>query len=99
MNENENQNVQSEAETEEELKQKVLEIQGMVSDGINKTMTSTAEYLDKTADKFRTTASFFRNKNADSLKGDVTEFTKKYPAQTLIGAIVIGFLFGKIISK
>lgn len=89
----------NESQEEEILNQKLLEFQNKVSCGINKTMSSTAECLDKTAEKFHKTAAFFRKKNADSIKSEVSEITKKYPAHIMVGAIIIGFLVGKVISK
>ena len=83
----------------EELKQKSIEMQEKIKQGINSAMSSAAENLEKTADTIHKTAGFFREKNADTLGNDVSSLVKKYPGATLAGAIVLGFLFGKVLSK
>jgi len=86
-------------EKTEEMKQRMSEIQDKIIEGINSAMSSTAEHLDKAADKIHETAGFFRNKNTDSLKDDVSNLTRKYPTYTLLGAAFLGFIFGRAISR
>ena len=74
-------------------------MQEKVVDGINKAMTVTAERLDQTADKMHQTARFFRTKNADTMKDEASNLAKKYPTHTLIGAMILGFLFGRALSR
>jgi uncharacterized coiled-coil DUF342 family protein len=83
----------------EEYSEKINEIQEKMVKGIDQALQSTAENLDKTADKMHQTASFFRQRNADSLRNDFLSLIKKYPAHTIMISILIGFLFGKTLSR
>jgi len=83
----------------EELQQKASEVQEKVVQSINMAMNSAADSLDVTANKMHDASKFFRDKNVDSIKEDFSGFIKKYPAQTLAGALIFGFLFGKVISR
>jgi len=40
-----------------------------------------------------------RNSDLENVKGDVIKTARKYPAQTLIGAVVAGFLVGRIFRR
>ncbi|MDD3012651.1 MAG: hypothetical protein PHC34_03000 [Candidatus Gastranaerophilales bacterium] len=83
----------------EELQQKASEVQEKVAQSINMAMNSAADSLDVTANKMQEASKFFRDKNVDSIKDDVSGFIKKYPGQTLAGALIFGFLFGKVLSR
>ena len=86
-------------EKAEQIKQKACELEEQVSSNINDLMGTTAEKLDKAAEKMHSTAEFFRNNNVSKIKEDVTHVVKKNPVKSLIGAIALGFLVGKIILK
>ncbi|MEI7473860.1 MAG: hypothetical protein WCK67_03700 [bacterium] len=83
----------------ESMKTRISEVQGKVEENINKAMVVTADSLENTAKKFNGTAEVLREKNAQTIKNDVSELVKKYPAYTFVGAMVIGFIFGKMLSK
>jgi ElaB/YqjD/DUF883 family membrane-anchored ribosome-binding protein len=70
-----------------------------VTENLNNLMSSTAENLDKAAEKMHETAEFFRERNINTIKEDFSGVIKKNPAKTLGGALLIGFLIGKIIFK
>jgi hypothetical protein len=86
-------------EEQEEMREKLAQVQEKVTQGINRAMSATAEKLEHTADRMHQTASFFRSRNADSLKNDLQDLAKKYPTQTLVGGVILGFLLGRIISR
>lgn len=83
----------------EELRQKAMEMQEQLSENLDNLMSSTAENLDKAADKMHETAEFFRERNTDTLKEDLSKVVKKNPAKALGGAMLIGFLIGKILFR
>lgn len=83
----------------EELKKKACEVEAQVSENINELMVTTAEKLDKAAEKMHSTAEFFRNNNVSKIKEDVTVVIRKNPAKSILAAIGIGFLVGKIILR
>ena len=83
----------------EEMRRKMEEMQEKITYGIDRAMCTTAEGLDKAAEKMQTTAKFFRGKTTDNLKEDLTKVTKKYPGQALAGAVFLGFLFGRMLSR
>lgn len=83
----------------EEMEQKAKEMQEKVRNGINNAMTSAAEKLDQAAENMHKTAIFFRDKNADTIKDDISGLVKKHPGKTLAVAVVLGFFAGKIISR
>jgi len=83
----------------EEIQQKASEVQEKVVQSINTAMNSAADSLDVTANKMQEASKFFRDRNVDSIKDDISGFIKKYPGQTLAGAVIFGFLFGKVLSK
>ncbi|MEI8388770.1 MAG: hypothetical protein WCG23_02680 [bacterium] len=83
----------------EELKQKALEIQKQLSENLDSLMSSTAKNLDKAAEKIHETAEFFRERDSDTLKKDFSHVVKKHPEKALGGALLIGFLIGKILFK
>lgn len=86
-------------EKAEQVKQMATELQDKAIESLNKAMVNTAESLDKTADTIHKTADFFRKKNADNIKEDMSNFIKKHPGKALTGALIFGFLFGKTISR
>jgi len=45
------------------------------------------------------TAEFFRERNVDAMKEDLSHAVKKNPAKALGGALLIGFLIGKILFR
>lgn len=83
----------------EQMKKNAAEMQEKVIQGVNKAMNSAAENLDKAADRMHEASRFFRDKNADSIRDDVKGLVKKHPTQTLAGAVILGFLFGRILSR
>jgi TolA-binding protein len=82
-----------------DINEKAAEMQEKVVQSINTAMNSAAESLDATANKMHEASKFFRNKNVDTIKGDLSDFIRKYPGQTLAGALIFGFLFGKVLSR
>ena len=70
-----------------------------VTENLNTIMNSTAENLDKAADKMHETAEFFRERNINTIKKDFSHVVKKNPAKTIGGALLIGFLIGKILFR
>jgi len=83
----------------EELRKKTLEMEEQVSENLNNLMSSTAENLDKAAEKMHETAEFFRERKIDTIKEDFSHVVKKNPAKALGGALIVGFLIGKILFK
>jgi len=83
----------------QDINSKMNEMQEKMISGINQALSATAEKLDLTAEKMHKTADFFREKNADSLKGDVIKKVKEYPGHAVAAAAFIGFLFGKLLSR
>jgi len=83
----------------EELRKKTLEMEEQVAENLNNLMSSTAENLDKAAEKMHETAEFFRERNVDAMKEDLSHAVKKNPAKALGGALLIGFLIGKILFR
>src|SRR5262245_32547857 len=51
------------------------------------------------ADKMESAAKYMRNADLEHIKDDAVATCKKHPAQTLIGALVAGFLVGRIIRR
>ncbi len=86
-------------EKAEELKRRACEIESQVSENINELMATTAEKLDRTAEKMHNTAEFFRSNNVSKIKEDVSTVVRKNPGKSLLGAIALGFLIGKIILR
>lgn len=84
---------------EHEIKKKAADAQEKVVKSLNNAMSSAAEGLDVTANKIHDASKFFKEKNVDSIKEDIAGLIKKYPAQTLLGALFFGFIFGKVLSK
>ena len=83
----------------EEIGKRLSEMQEKMIYGINQALNTTAEKLDNSAESMHKTAEFFREKDADSLKQDLNGFVKKHPGQTLLAALVVGFLFSKVINN
>ncbi len=86
-------------ERAEEIKKKACEIEEQVSSNINELMGVTAEKLDKAADKMHNTAEFFRNNNVSKVKEDMSSVIRQNPGKSLLGGILLGFIFGKIFFK
>ena len=51
------------------------------------------------ADGMETVARYVREADFDEIKESVLETCRKYPAQTLIGALAVGFLVGRAIRR
>lgn len=83
----------------EDLRKKTQEMEEQVEENLNNIMSSTAENLEKVAEKMHETAKFFKDRNVDTLKDDFSHIVKKNPVKALGGALLIGFLAGKIIFK
>ena len=98
-NQNGNGSCHSSALNTDELRQKAMEMSEKFSKRIDNAMGSTAESLDKTANKMHELAGLLKQKNVDSLKEDVTEIAKKHPVKTLIGAMFLGIILGKLVSR
>lgn len=86
-------------EKAEELRQKAIEIEEQMTGNLNSFMNNTAENLETASKKMSDAAKFFRERNAKTLKEDVSKTIKKNPVQTIGGALLVGFLIGKIIFK
>jgi ElaB/YqjD/DUF883 family membrane-anchored ribosome-binding protein len=54
-----------------------------------------ARIAHATADKIQATAEYVREHDISDMVADVTEFVRRYPAQMLVGGIVVGFLVGR----
>jgi len=87
------------AERAEELKKRACEIEEQVSANINELMGTTAEKLDKAAEKMHNTAEFFRHNNVSKVKEDMSSVVRKNPGRSLLGALALGFLVGKILFR
>jgi len=83
----------------EDLRKKTQEMEEQVAENLNNIMSSTAENLDKAAEKMHETAEFFRERNMDTIKKDISHVVKKNPAKAFGGALLIGFIIGKILFR
>lgn len=86
-------------EKAEKFKQKTLEMEEQVTQNLNNFISVTAENLDRAADKMHETAEFFRQRNMTTLKEDFSHTVQKKPMHALGGAMLLGFLIGKIIFR
>lgn len=89
----------NEERQEETREAKYEEIQEKVKQGVDNAMNSTAEGLEMTADKLRRAADFLKGKNTETLKQDITHAVKKYPVRAMAVGLLLGFIFGKVISR
>ncbi|MDD3150432.1 MAG: hypothetical protein PHV68_06320 [Candidatus Gastranaerophilales bacterium] len=83
----------------ESKSKQLLEMQENLMEKLDQAMVCTAERIDKTADKMKDTAKFFRETNSEKLKSESGELIKKYPKHILAGVAIIGFLLGKLLSR
>jgi hypothetical protein len=61
---------------------------------------ATVAHLTHTiADGMESAARYVREADFDEIKENVLETCRKYPAQTLIGALAVGFLVGRAIRR
>lgn len=81
------------------MKTRMVELQESVELNLNKAMIATADGLENTAKKINETAEILREQNTQTLKDEASETIKKYPAYALLGAGLIGFMLGKILSR
>ena len=51
------------------------------------------------ADKVGATADYVRHNNVSAMLADVERFVKAQPTQALVGAVVIGFLAGRMLRR
>jgi hypothetical protein len=47
------------------------------------------------ADRMDSTSSYLRDHDVNRMRGDVVNLCRRYPAQSLLAALAIGFLFGR----
>jgi hypothetical protein len=83
----------------ENMNEKMKHLYCKVRQGVNDAFGITADKLDDAADKFHDTAEILREKDIRTLKHDVKNMVKNYPAVSLLAAAFVGLIFGKIISK
>ncbi len=81
------------------IKQKAQETEELISENINDLLDSTAKTLDKTAAKMHQSADFLKSKNVNVITNDLTSIIKKNPIKSLIGALFLGGLTGKIFFR
>lgn len=86
-------------EKAEEFKLRAQEMEEQLTENLNNIMNSTAENLDKAAEKMHDTAEFFRSKNMNTIKTDLSHYVRKNPIQFFGGALIAGFLVGKILFR
>jgi ElaB/YqjD/DUF883 family membrane-anchored ribosome-binding protein len=55
-----------------------------------------ASAAQATADKLQATADYVRNHDFKEMAGDVQDFVKRYPGQSLAAAAVLGFLLARV---
>jgi ElaB/YqjD/DUF883 family membrane-anchored ribosome-binding protein len=51
----------------------------------------------KVADSMETTASYLREHNTEEILNDVEHYVKEHPTQALVGAVVAGFMIGRVL--
>jgi hypothetical protein len=51
------------------------------------------------ADGMESAAQYLREANFEEMKEGLLETCRKYPAQTLIGALAVGFLLGRVVRR
>ena len=51
------------------------------------------------ADGMESAAQYLRDANFDDMKDSLLETCRKYPAQTLLGALAVGFLVGRVVRR
>ena len=51
----------------------------------------------KVADSMETAASYLREHNSEDILNDVEHYVKGHPTQALVGAVVAGFLIGRVL--
>ena len=51
------------------------------------------------ADEMESAAQYLREANFEEMKEGLLETCRKYPAQTLIGALAVGFLVGRVVRR
>ena len=56
---------------------------------------SVSNVAHSTADKLQATADYIRQHDVKDMMGDVEQFVKRHPAQSLIAAAAVGFLVGR----
>ena len=59
-------------------------------------MTSIAH---RAADKLDQTSQYIREHDTSAMMEDVLDFVKRYPAQAIVGAVVAGFLAGRLLKR
>jgi hypothetical protein len=57
------------------------------------------QFTHTIADGMESAAQYLRDADFDEIKDSVLETCRKYPAQTLIGALAVGFLVGRAIRR
>ena len=46
-----------------------------------------------------TASDYFRDRDARAIRDDVVEYAKTHPSHALIGAVVLGFVVGRLIRR
>ncbi|MDX2150471.1 MAG: hypothetical protein SFV54_07040 [Bryobacteraceae bacterium] len=55
----------------------------------------TTQYANRAADGLRSTADYVRTADAKAVANDIKDTVRRHPTETLIGALIAGFLVGR----
>jgi len=61
--------------------------------------SSTSNAVHNVTDKLQSAADYIRENDARAMMEDVADFMRRYPAQTLAAAAVVGFLAGRALKN
>jgi ElaB/YqjD/DUF883 family membrane-anchored ribosome-binding protein len=67
--------------------------------GADKLPPQAAPLVHQAADKLGATADYVRNNRMKDMLADVETYVKAHPTQSLLGAVVVGFLAGRMLKR
>jgi hypothetical protein len=70
-----------------------------VHDTIDKKGNELMGFAHRTADRLESAAGYLRTCDTQQMWRDVTEFCRRYPTQTMVGALIVGVLTGRALRR
>jgi ElaB/YqjD/DUF883 family membrane-anchored ribosome-binding protein len=68
-------------------------------EGADRLASATSQTVHNITDKLQSAADYLRDNDAQAMMEDVAEFMRRYPAQSLAVAAVLGFLAGRALRN
>jgi len=83
----------------DQVKDTAHRVADTVNEQVDRGVNAARELGDQASQKFELASQYFRNADVRQMSDDLVTYVKGHPLQALAGAVVIGFVAGRLLSR